>query len=118
MRAFEEADLKTIETAELKKRIDRGDHFRLVDARPAGAYRAGHLPGAVGLSPDDVRDAPDDLLPEKAETIVVYGADDGCAECATIVDALESLGYEDVVWYRGGAREWRDAGHSLEEGAG
>lgn len=65
-----------------------------------------------------MREDPDGVLPDKEESIVVYGADESCAACATIADALESMGYDDVTWFRGGKAAWKRAGHAFEGEAG
>ncbi|MBW3660271.1 MAG: hypothetical protein KY397_01385 [Gemmatimonadetes bacterium] len=66
------------------------------------------------LPPDAVRDHADEVLPDKKESIVVYGSDESCPGCAAAVDALEALGYEDVTWFRAGKREWKREGYMIE----
>ena len=106
--------LKTIEADELKARIDRGDHFRLVETLPEESYRSRHLPGAVHLPPEAVRENAEDVLPEVEESIVVYGSDAGCPSCADALETLESLGYENVTWFRRGKEGWERAGYAME----
>jgi rhodanese-related sulfurtransferase len=66
--------VKTIEREELKKKIDRGDHFRLVETLSEEKYRKGHLPGAVNLPPDQLAELAPRLLPDRSEEIIVYCA--------------------------------------------
>lgn len=66
--------LATISRDELKQKIDRGDKFYLVETLPAQAYHHVHLPGALNLPPDQVRQLAPALLPDKAAEIVVYCA--------------------------------------------
>lgn len=65
---------KTIERDELKKKIDRGDHFRLVEALSEEKYRKAHLPGAVNLPPDRIKEQAPRLLPHQSEETIVYCA--------------------------------------------
>jgi len=59
---------------ELKEKIDRNDTFVLVETLPATAYHHAHLPGAINLPPDQVRDLAPNVLPDKNAEIVVYCA--------------------------------------------
>jgi rhodanese-related sulfurtransferase len=64
----------TISRDELKKKIERKDSFLLVETLPATAYQHVHLPGAINLPPDQVRDLAPMVLPDKDADIVVYCA--------------------------------------------
>jgi rhodanese-related sulfurtransferase len=63
-----------INRQQLKRRIDRGDEFRLVETLPEEAYEKAHLPGAIDLPPDQLQELGPHLLPDKAADIVVYCA--------------------------------------------
>ncbi len=71
---MEEATLKTISRDELKQKIDRKDDFLLVETLPATAYHHNHLPGAINLPPEKVKDSAAQILPDKNAEIVVYCA--------------------------------------------
>lgn len=64
----------TISREELKQKIDRGDRFVLVETLPEYMYRQGHLPGAVNLPPDRVKEWAPGVLPDKNADVVVYCA--------------------------------------------
>ena len=66
--------VNTISRAELQKKIDDKDSFTLVETLPAIAYEHVHLPGAINLPPDQIRDLAPNLLPNKKAEIVVYCA--------------------------------------------
>jgi len=65
--------VQTISRDELQNKITRGDKFQLVETLPKTAYEHAHLPGAINLPPDQVKDAAN-LLPDKTAEIVVYCA--------------------------------------------
>ncbi len=65
---------KMISRDELKKKIDRGDKFLLVETLPAATYHHAHLPGAINMPPDQVTQLASKLLPDKNAEIVVYCA--------------------------------------------
>ena len=63
--------VRTISREELQNKITRGDKFQLVETLPKVAYEHAHLPGAINLPPDQVKDAAT-LLPDKTAEIIVY----------------------------------------------
>jgi rhodanese-related sulfurtransferase len=62
----------TITRDELKAKMDGGEHFKLVETLALHAYEHAHLPGAINLPPDRVRELAPQLLPDKQEEIIVY----------------------------------------------
>lgn len=66
--------VQTISREDLKAKIDRRDHFLLVETLPETAYHHAHLPGAINLPPSQVQDLAAKLLPDKDADIVVYCA--------------------------------------------
>ena len=66
----------TITRDELKKKIDRHEKFTLVETLAPDYYRQGHLPGAVNLPPDRVKELAARVLPDKDADIVVYCGSD------------------------------------------
>jgi rhodanese-related sulfurtransferase len=69
-----DSKIPLISRDELKARLDRGDHFTLVEALPPPAYHGGHIQGAINLPPVQVRELAPKRLPDKAADIVVYCA--------------------------------------------
>jgi rhodanese-related sulfurtransferase len=57
---------------ELKAKIDRGDHFVLLEVLGPQYYRHSHLPGAQNLPPGKVEEIASTLLPDKNAEIVLY----------------------------------------------
>lgn len=68
------ADLATISRDELKQKIENRDYFFLVETLAPEYYNHTHLPGAVNLPPDRVRELASTVLPEKTADIVTYCA--------------------------------------------
>jgi rhodanese-related sulfurtransferase len=62
----------TISREDLKAKIDRGDDFVLVETLSEEQYQHAHLPGAVNLPPDQVRELASEVLPNKEADVVVY----------------------------------------------
>ena len=64
----------TISRDELKVLIGRGAPFVLLETLAPERFRSGHLPGAINLSPDRVKELAPTLLPDPQVDIVVYCA--------------------------------------------
>ena len=64
--------VETISKEELKAKMDRGEAFTLVETLAPVAYEHAHLPGAINLPPDRVRELAPRLLPDKSAKIIVY----------------------------------------------
>jgi rhodanese-related sulfurtransferase len=80
----------------------------IVDARLPDDFQAGHLKGAisipVGSSPSKCELAM--AAVPKEHRIVVYSHSNGCPFGDKVAKVLISLGYHDVLLYRGGWVEW------------
>ena len=62
----------TISRDELKRKLDQGERFELVETLPESHYRRAHLPGALNLPPDRVAELAPQYLPDKHAEIVAY----------------------------------------------
>jgi rhodanese-related sulfurtransferase len=60
---------------ELKAKMDRGEDIVLVDTMAEMYYRHSHLPGAINLPADEVREHAAEVLPDKDAEIIVYCID-------------------------------------------
>jgi rhodanese-related sulfurtransferase len=108
---------ETITRTELKKKIDRGDKFELVEALPRENFREQHLPGAINLPPKEAKKTAAQLLPDKGADIVVYCAHSECNASEDVANELEAQGYESVTRYVEGKQDWVDAGLPTEHEA-
>ncbi|HUP19306.1 MAG TPA: rhodanese-like domain-containing protein [Gemmatimonadota bacterium] len=104
----------TIHLRDLEKMIDRGDHFRLIEVEDADEYARGHIPGAVHLPPERVREGAAELLPDRNDRIVLYCRDERCEAARETASILDDMGYGKVLRFDGGKRAWVEAGHPLE----
>lgn len=69
-----EEPLRTISRDELQRKINGHDNFILLETLPPEYFSQGHLPGAINLPPDRIRELAPELLPDKHADIVVYCA--------------------------------------------
>ncbi|MDI5986591.1 rhodanese-like domain-containing protein [Halomonas sp. M4R5S39] len=101
--------MKTINREELAARLEGREHPILVEALPEKYFRQWHLPNAVNINHDQVRQRAPELLPNKHAAIVVYCASATCQNSDMVANQLEAMGYTDVAVYKGGKAEWEEA---------
>jgi rhodanese-related sulfurtransferase len=80
------------------------------------SFAASHLPGAVNMPPEWVDERAARLIPNRATEIVVYCSDSTCDASITVANRLIELGYQNVLHYAEGKRDWVVAGFPLEGG--
>ena len=65
---------RTISTQDLKAKLDRKDPIKVVETLAQERYREAHIPGAVNIPPDKIKELAPRLLPAKDAEIVTYCA--------------------------------------------
>jgi rhodanese-related sulfurtransferase len=106
-----------IERQEIQQHLQAKTAMTLVEALPEKYYRDGHLPGAINLPHDQVRERAAQVLPDKAAFIVVYCANTPCQNSVIAARTLDALGYTNVAEYVEGKQDWVEAGLTLEKAA-
>ena len=108
--------LGEIDRDTLRRKIEAGDDFVLVDASPAIAFAGAHLPGAINIPPDRVETLLERRIPDPDTEVVVYCANPDCESSVEVAERLVELGYTRVSRCAGGKQDWRGAGLPLEGG--
>jgi len=62
----------TISTKELKAKLDRNESIKVVETLAPERYREAHIPGALNIPPDQIKDLAPQVLPNKNAEIVTY----------------------------------------------
>jgi rhodanese-related sulfurtransferase len=99
----------------IKARLDRGEKFLLVDVREESEYAADHLPGARSLGKGIIERDIEQIAPDPTTEIVLYCG--GGFRSALAGDALQKMGYTNVISMDGGIRVWREKGLPLVRGS-
>ena len=97
---------------DVKKRLDRGETFHLVDVREESEYANGHLPGAIHLGKGVIERDIEKAIPDPHAEIVLYCG--GGYRSALAAENLGRMGYDNVISMDGGHRGWKEAGYPLE----
>ena len=96
---------------EVKKRMDKGDKFLLVDVREESEFAKDHLPGAVHLGKGVIERDIEARVPELNTEMILYCG--GGFRSALAADNLQKMGYTNVISMDGGIRGWREKGFPL-----
>jgi rhodanese-related sulfurtransferase len=96
---------------EVKKRMDRGDMFLLVDVREVSYYAKDHLTGAIHLCKGIIERDLEDRVPDLSAEMILYCG--GGFRSALAADNLQKMGYTNVLSMDGGIRGWREKSFPL-----
>jgi rhodanese-related sulfurtransferase len=99
---------------DVKRRLERGERFTLVDVREDSEWADGHLPGALHLGKGVIERDIENKVPDTNAQIILYCG--GGFRSALAADNLQKMGYTNVLSMDGGFRGWKDAGFSIERG--
>jgi rhodanese-related sulfurtransferase len=62
----------TISTEDLKAKLDRKEGIKVVETLAPERYREAHLPGALNIPPEQIKELAPKMLPDKDAEIVTY----------------------------------------------
>ncbi len=96
---------------EVKRRMDRGDKFLLVDVREESEFAKDHLPGAIHLGKGVIERDIEARVPELNAEMILYCG--GGFRSALAADNLQKMGYTNVISMDGGIRGWREKNFPL-----
>jgi rhodanese-related sulfurtransferase len=96
---------------DVKKRMDRGDKFLLVDVREESEFAKDHLPGAIHMGKGVIERDIEGRVPELNTEMILYCG--GGYRSALAADNLQKMGYTNVISMDGGIRGWREKNFPL-----
>lgn len=104
--------IQETDVEEVKKRLDRGGSFHLVDVREESEWNRGHLPHAIHLGKGVIERDIEKIIPDADTEIILYCG--GGYRSALAADNLQKMGYTNVKSMDGGFRQWKEQGYPLE----
>ena len=102
--------VKTIGLKELQK---KKDEVILIEVLDPEQYNDFHIKGAINVPYKKIASEAEKKF-KKDEEIVVYCSDSECQSSKIAADKLDDMGYENVWHYKGGKKEWKEAGLPVE----
>jgi len=98
---------------EVKKRMDAGEKFLLVDVREDNEWERGHISGAIHMGRGIIERDIEQAVPDHSTQIVLYCG--GGYRSALSAENLQKMGYTNVISMDGGWRHWIEAGFPTEK---
>jgi len=113
LKIVDDAKTRVSETTvdDVKKKIDGGTKFTLVDVREESEFAKDHLPGAIHLGKGIIERDIEARVPDLNAEIILYCG--GGFRSALAADNLQKMGYTHVISMDGGIRDWREKGYPL-----
>ena len=106
--------VKQTNVVEVKRRMETGEKFVLVDVREESEWAAGHLPGAIHLGKGIIERDIEQRVPDTETKLILYCG--GGFRSALSADSLQKMGYTNVESMDGGWKGWILAGLPSEKG--
>ena len=105
--------VKQIDIVAYREMAARGEAGLLVDVREDTEWTAGHAAGAVHLGKGIIERDIEKTVPDRNARMVLYCG--GGFRSALAADALQKMGYTDVISLDGGWRAWQESGLPMEK---
>jgi len=99
--------VKETNVADVKRRMDAGEKFLLVDVREDTEWAQGHLPGAIHMGRGVIERDIEKNVPDTSARLVLYCG--GGFRSALSADSLQKMGYTNVESMDGGWKGWLEA---------
>ena len=104
--------IKECTIAEARARLDGDEEVHFLDVREDYEFAKDHAKGARHLGKGIIERDIETVMPDKQAAIILYCG--GGYRSALAADALQQMGYANVVSMDGGIKAWRDAGYPME----
>jgi len=105
--------VKETNVADVKRRMDAGEKFVLVDVREESEWAKGHLPGAIYLGKGIIERDVEACVPNTGAKMICYCG--GGFRSALVADNLQKMGYTNVESMDGGWKGWLAAGYPTQK---
>lgn len=105
--------VRTTDVEGYRRILEDGEPHLLVDIREESEWAAGHAAGAVHLGKGVIERDIEKTAPDKNTRMVLYCG--GGFRSVLAAEALQKMGYTNVVSLDGGWRQWKEAGMPIEK---
>jgi rhodanese-related sulfurtransferase len=106
---MQDQKLKFVSKEKILEMLENKKDIKLVEVLSPKNFAEGHLPNAINIPAEDIEQKADSLLPDKAQMVVVYCSSFTCTASTSVARKLQSLGYTNVLDFKGGKADWQAA---------
>jgi rhodanese-related sulfurtransferase len=106
--------IKQTNVADVKRRMDAGEKFVLVDVREDNEWAKGHLPSAIHLGKGIIERDIEQVVSDPNAKVILYCG--GGFRSAIAAENLQKMGYTNVESMDGGWKGWLEAGLPTAKG--
>lgn len=106
------ARVRECTVADVQARLSAGESLNLIDVREESEFARGRLPGARHLGKGVIERDIEQVFPDTNIELILYCG--GGYRSALAADALQRMGYTNVISMDGGWRGWTEAGLPTE----
>ncbi len=106
--------IKETNVPDVKRRMDAGEKFVLVDVREESEWAQGHLPGAIHLGKGIIERDIEARVADTGAKVILYCG--GGFRSVLAADNLQKMGYTNVESMDGGWKGWLGAGLPTQKG--
>lgn len=97
---------------QVRRKQEAGESFHFVDVREDNEWQKGHAAGARHMGRGIIERDVEKAIPDHDAEIVLYCG--GGYRSALAADALQQMGYTNVISMDGGWSRWRELGYPIE----
>lgn len=99
-----EATIKHVSMDDIVKIMNENDNYIILDVRTFEEYNEGHIPNAICIPNETIRDNLISELPDKEQLTLIYCRSGNRSKQAT--EKLKKLGYTNLIEF-GGIIDWK-----------
>ena len=97
---------------EVRRKQEAGEQFHFIDVREDNEWQAAHAQGATHLGKGIIERDIEKAVPDHDAEVILYCG--GGYRSALAADALQRMGYRNVISMDGGWKRWRELGYPTE----
>jgi rhodanese-related sulfurtransferase len=102
----EEIMITEITRGELQQKLEHPKKSVILETLGPEEYDWAHIPGALNLPPNEVRNLASDLVPRKELEVIVYGAGPASDVSEKVAEEMTAMGYTEIRYYAGGKSDF------------
>ena len=97
---------------QVRQKLQASESFHFIDVREDNEWQKGHAAGAVHLGKGIIERDIEKAVPDHNSEIILYCG--GGYRSALAADALQQMGYTNVISMDGGWKRWKELGYPVE----